>query len=237
MSQIAGDSVAGQSMASEATTKVTKALLACGVIAGPLFMVVSLVQAFTRPGFDLKRHAISMLSLGDLGWIQITNFELTGLLAIAFAIGIRRALHPGRAGTWGPPLIGAYGVGFVIAGIFRIDPALGFPPGAPAGFNGFSWHASLHFLGFTVAFIGLIAACFVFARRFASLHMRGWSAYCTASGVAAIALIALGNASVIATSVAYAVMGVVTSGWIALVALRLLREQDEASRSRAERLV
>ena len=41
----------------------------------------------------------------------------------------------------------------------------------------------------------------------------------------------------IATSVAYAVMGVVTSGWIALVALRLLREQDEASRSRAERLV
>ena len=67
MSQIAGDSVAGQSMPSEATTKVTKALLACGVIAGPLFMVVSLVQAFTRPGFDLKRHAISMLSLGDLG--------------------------------------------------------------------------------------------------------------------------------------------------------------------------
>jgi len=88
VSQIAGDSVAGQSMASEATTKVTKALLACGVIAGPLFMVVSLVQAFTRPGFDLKRHAISMLSLGDLGWIQVTNFELTGLLAIALAVVI-----------------------------------------------------------------------------------------------------------------------------------------------------
>ena len=46
MSQIAGDSVAGQSMASEATTKVTKALLACGVIAGPLFMVVSVALEF-----------------------------------------------------------------------------------------------------------------------------------------------------------------------------------------------
>src|SRR3989442_5384250 len=105
-------------MASEATTKVTKALLACGVIAGPLFMVVSLVQAFTRPGFDLKRHAISMLSLGDLGWIQITNFELTGLLAIAFAIGIRRALHPRRAGAWWPPVIGAYRLGVLIPRVF-----------------------------------------------------------------------------------------------------------------------
>src|SRR5256884_1637427 len=124
-------------MPSEATTKVTKALLACGGVAGPLFMVVALVQAFTRPGFGLRRHAISMLSLGDLGWVQITNFELTGLLAVALAIGMRRALHPGRAGTWGPLLMGAYGVGFIIAGVFRIDPALGFPPGAPPGVTRF----------------------------------------------------------------------------------------------------
>jgi hypothetical membrane protein len=67
----------------------------------PAWLVVSLVQAFTRPGFNLRRHAISMLSLGDLGWIQVTNFVLTGLLSIALAIGMRRALHPGRAGTVG----------------------------------------------------------------------------------------------------------------------------------------
>jgi hypothetical membrane protein len=121
--------------------RATRLLLIGGVIAGPLFMVVSLVQAFTRHGFNLRRHAISMLSLGDLGWIQVTNFVLTGLLSIALAIGMRRARHPGRAGTWGPLLMAAYGVGFIIAGTFRIDPALGFPPGAPEGFTGFSWHA------------------------------------------------------------------------------------------------
>lgn len=222
-----GGSVAVPSAASETSTYVTRALLACGLVAGSLFMVVALVQAFTRPGFDLRRHAISMLSLGDLGWIQITNFELTGVLAVALAIGMRRALHPDRAGTWGPLLIAAYGVGFIIAGVFRIDPALGFPPGAPEGFTGFSWHASLHFLGFTVAFIGLIAACFVFARRFAGLQHRGWAAYCAGSGVAAFALIALGMTNLVAASVAFAVMGIVTSGWIAVIALRLLSEEGQ----------
>jgi hypothetical protein len=223
----------GGGVAGAAPEKVTRALLACGVVAGPLFMVVALLQAFTRPGFDLRRHALSMLSLGDLGWIQVTNFELTGLLAVALAIGIRRALRAGPAGTWGPPLIGAYGVGFIIAGIFPIDPALGFPPGAPTGFTGFSWHASLHFLGFTVAFIGLIAACLVFARRFARLRRRGWAAYSVATGVAGFALIALGMTGVVAASVAFAVMGLVTSAWIAVIALRLLSEQDEAQAAAA----
>src|SRR2546423_12738794 len=92
------------------STAATRLLLAGGVVAGPLFMGVSLVQAFARPGFDLRRHAISMLSLGDLGWIQTSNFVATGLLVLALAAGVRRALHPGRAGTWGPLLLGAYGV-------------------------------------------------------------------------------------------------------------------------------
>src|ERR1700716_475481 len=186
--------------------RATRLLLIAGVIGGPLFMVVGLVQAFTRPGFDLRRHALSMLSLGDLGWIQITNFELAGLLVVALAIGMRRALHPGAAGTWGPPLMAAYGVGFMIAGIFRIDPALGYPPGTPDTFTGFSWHGMLHFLGFTVAFIALIAACFVFTRRFASLGQRGWAAYCAATGAVAFVLIAVGMANVVPASVSVAIM-------------------------------
>src|SRR5262249_4090281 len=115
------------------TANLNKLLLACGVVAGSLFMVVALVQSFTRPGFDLRRHAISMLSLGDLGWIQVTDFVVSGLLFLMFAVGVRRVLHPGRAGTWGPLLLCSFGAGLVIAGIFSTDPALGFPPGAPAG--------------------------------------------------------------------------------------------------------
>src|SRR6266567_372446 len=105
----------------------TKTLLACGVDSGPLFYIVAVAQMFTRSGFDIRHHAISLLSLGDLGWIQIANFIVTGVLAVMCAVGLRRLLHPGCGGTWGPLLIGVYGVGLILGGIFHPDPGLGFP--------------------------------------------------------------------------------------------------------------
>jgi hypothetical protein len=93
------------------STTLTRALLACGVVAGPLYVTVALLQVLLRDGFDLSRHPLSLLSLGDWGWIQITNFVVGGLLAIGFAIGLRHVLHPGRGGTWAPLLIGGYGQG------------------------------------------------------------------------------------------------------------------------------
>ncbi len=55
-----------------------RTLLACGVVAGPLYLIVGLTQALTRPGFDITRHDLSLLSNGDLGWVQISNFVLSG---------------------------------------------------------------------------------------------------------------------------------------------------------------
>jgi Protein of unknown function (DUF998) len=107
----------GGTPASMATgTNGTSALLACGVVAGPLYVVVALVQVLTRDGFDLGRHPLSLLSLGDLGWIQIANFVVAGLLSVASAIGMRRALRPGPGGTWGPLLVGVFGVGLIAGG-------------------------------------------------------------------------------------------------------------------------
>ncbi len=60
----------------------------------------------THDGFDPRRHPLSLLSLDELGWIQITNFVVAGLLFVASAVGMRRVLHPGRGTTWGPLLIG-----------------------------------------------------------------------------------------------------------------------------------
>jgi Protein of unknown function (DUF998) len=203
----------------------TRLLLSCGIVAGPLFMAVALAQAFTRPGFDLRRHAISMLSLGELGWIQVANFIVTGLLTAAMAVGVRRALRSGRAGTWGPILLGAYGLGLLGAGIFSTDPAMGFPAGAPAGMpSTLSWHATLHSAAFFVAFTGLIAACFVFARRFAGAGRRGWAAYCAGTGLAAPALIAIATTGLVPAGVALAVLGGVTSAWVAVLAARLRSE-------------
>jgi len=125
--------------------RVTKSLLGYGVIAGPIYVVVALAQAVTREGFDLARHQWSLLANGSNGWIQVANFVVTGLMVIAFAVGLRRALRPGKGACWAPRLIAVYGASLIAAGVFRADPALGFPVGAPEQPAAISWHGMLHF--------------------------------------------------------------------------------------------
>ena len=213
-----------------ADTNWTTSLLASGVIAGPLFVGVSLIQAFTREGFDLRRHAISMLSLGDLGWIQVANFLVSGLLTVLFAIGVWKTLRGRGTGTSGPVLIGIFGAGTLAAGLFSTDPAMGFPPGAPAGLpETLSWHAILHGVAFFVAFASLVAACFVFARRFAHLRRWPWTGYSGLSGIAAPALVALGVANPSGAGVPFILAATVAFAWVAVLAIELLTET--ASRS------
>ena len=84
---------------------LTRILLLCGAIAGPLFILTVLIQDYTRPAFDPRLQGLSLLSLGEWGWVQIVNFVLAGVLNLLYAGGLWRRLHPGRAGTWGPLLI------------------------------------------------------------------------------------------------------------------------------------
>ncbi|MEV4461569.1 DUF998 domain-containing protein, partial [Microbispora sp. NPDC049633] len=83
------------SRACDRRNAVTRSLLGYGVIAGPIYVGVSLTEALTRDGFDLTRHAWSLLANGDLGWIHITNLVLAGAMTIAFAAGLRRAAGRG----------------------------------------------------------------------------------------------------------------------------------------------
>src|SRR4029453_8412285 len=160
-------------------------LMFCGIVAGPLFIAASLIQAFTRTGFDLARHPISLLGLGSLGWVQIANFVVCGVLYVLGAIGLRAALRPS---IWGPLFIGITGVGLIIAGVFTTDPGAGFPPGAPAGAPAMSWHGALHEVGFLLSFVGAIGACLVFARRYAALGRRGWVVAAVSTVVAALVI-------------------------------------------------
>ncbi|MEV6034624.1 DUF998 domain-containing protein [Nonomuraea sp. NPDC052116] len=200
----------------------TALLLGCGAVAGILFPVVSFTQAFTRTGFDLRRHALSALTLGDLGWLQTANFALTGLLACAFALGVLRAARPGVAGAAapviGPILIGAYGVAMVGGGVFAPDPALGWPAGAPAGLpERLSTGSILHTVFGATAFLSLIVAGLVFARRFAS---RGWMAYSVVSSLATFVLTVppWGEDS---ASLRFAAGAVLISAWLAALSVRL----------------
>jgi len=108
-------------------------------------------------------HPPSLLSLGDGGWIQVANFIVCGLLFVAAGAGLRRATRA----TWGPILIACVGAGMVIGGLFSADPGLGFPAGAPTGQpTTMTWHAMLHLTGFGIGYSALVAACFVYARRY-----------------------------------------------------------------------
>ena len=152
----------------------TRALLRAGAIAGPLYLIVGYAQAFTREGFDLSRHALSQLANGDRGWIQSLNFAVSGLLVIAGAMGVRRALRGTHGGTWGPILFALCGLGMLGAAAFPADPSPGFPPGTPETVS-ITQRGLIHFMLGAVTFYSLIAGCFVFSRRFFSFGDRTWA--------------------------------------------------------------
>src|SRR5688500_12264054 len=136
--------------------RLTKTLLTCGIIAGPLYVIVGLIQMAIRPGFDITRHSLSLLANGDLGWIQTLNFLINGILLVAGAVGVKRTIQTGRGSRWAPRMLGLYGLGLIGASIFSADPALGFPPGTPLENNPISSHGLMHFVVGTIGFTGFI---------------------------------------------------------------------------------
>jgi hypothetical protein len=211
------------------TARVTRSLLGYGVIAGPFYVVVSLAQALTRDGFDLSRHAWSLLANGGLGWIQIANFVLTGAMTVAAAVGLRRALTAGpeaarrRGRTWAPALIGAYGASLIGAGVFRADPAQGFPVGTPETTT-VSWHGALHFAVGGVGFGCLIAACFVLAARFAGAGRRDLAWFSRVTGVVFLAgFVGIASGSAGPTTLAFVAAVLVAWAWVSTICAHFYR--------------
>jgi hypothetical membrane protein len=209
--------------------RVTRSLLGYGVVAGPFYVVVSLAQALTRDGFELTRHAWSLLANGELGWIQVANFTVTGAMLVAFAVGLHRALAGGRGGRWAPRLIGAFGVGMALSAlVFRADPAQGFPPGAPEQPE-LSWHGALHYPVAGIAFLSLIVACLMLASRYGAEGRRGWAAFSRVAGVVFLVGFAGLSASAGAawSVVSFIVALVVVFAWISAVAVHYYRRAGQ----------
>ena len=206
-----------------ATRPGTAALLAAGAVAGPLYVGVALAQALTRQGFDLTRHPWSVLANGELGWIQVTNLIVTGVLVIAFAVGLRRVLASGRASRYAPGLIALYGVGLVVAGIFRSDPVAGFPVGTPAG-TAISGHGMVHLMSGAVGFGCLTAACLLLSRRFAPTSP-GWAIWTAGAGIVFLgAFVGIASGAGSRTTVVIFVAAVlIIWTWFTTFALHLLR--------------
>ncbi|GAA2720741.1 DUF998 domain-containing protein [Actinocorallia aurantiaca] len=202
-----------------ATHRPSERLLLAGALAGPVFFASAAAQSLTREGFDITRHPISLLSTGGLGWIQITTFVLTGLGGLALAAGVRRTLTEGTGRRALPILLGVFGAGFIMAGLFVMDPEHGFPVGTPDGpVARMSWHGVVHSAAAAVAFTALAIAAIVLAVR----HFRR-RAVLPAVLNTAVALVLLLPMSPDHMSIQIAVNGLVAFSWTTVLALSLRR--------------
>lgn len=222
---VEADRLAGRSphphAVAQAPDAATRRLVLAGVVAGPLFVVTGLVQALAREGIDLSRHPLSLLSLGDRGYLQIANFIVAGVLMLAFAVGARRSLGDGPGRVWAPVLFGLYGVGLVLGGAFTADPALGFPLGTPDGYpTEWTFHGGVHAFAAPLAFLALVAVTFVVAKRLRWEGRRTAAAWSIVIGLACLVLcVPFGPAASIRLFVGVAL----GFAWITAYAVSLLR--------------
>lgn len=206
-----------------ASGRVTRSLLGYGVMAGPLYIAVSLAQAATRDGFDPVRHEWSLLANGSDGWIQVTNLILTGLMVFAAALGFRRSFDSGVGRRAVPLLLAVYGVGLVAAGVFRSDPMNGFPLGTPDGPPVHpSVHGALHVGAGGVGFLALVAATWLLATRFRAEGRRNYAAVTRGVSIAfLVAFVAIASGSTTpAINLAFTAAVVLSWGWLSITCLQ-----------------
>lgn len=200
---------------------ITRSLLGWGVVAGPFYLVVGIAQGLLREGFDFSGHALSHLANGPWGWIQTANFVFSGVMVIAAAIGVARALDAKHVIPW---FLAAYGSGLILAAVFPADPVVGFPPGTPQGAsNSISTTGLIHFVVAVLGLVALMISCFA---AFVTFKRRGESSISRLSLASGIVITlgffggpALGNAGIVGIWIAVATGW----AWLAILSLHLYR--------------
>ncbi|MFG2062781.1 DUF998 domain-containing protein [Micromonospora sp. NPDC048871] len=123
-----------------------------GALGAVSFVLVFLIDGASRPGYAPTRHPVSALALGSRGGIQTANFLISGSAITAGAVGV---LAEGPNALLGV-VLAVFGLGLVASGVFRMDPMLGYPPGAPTGIpEQHSTAHRIHDLAGAVVFLSL----------------------------------------------------------------------------------
>jgi hypothetical protein len=101
----------------------------------------------------------------------------------------------------------------------------GFPPGTPDAPGQLSGHGLMHFVSAAAGFLSLIvAACFVFSRRFASLKETGWVVFSVVTGAfffVTWAALGVTGSRVPVISVLFGIAVVLGWAWITVLSARL----------------
>jgi Protein of unknown function (DUF998) len=198
-----------------------------GIIAGPLFLGLILLNTWLSRDF---LHSIgwqlvggksvpypSCLALGPHGWMQVGAFLVTGLLVVAFALGLRQSLPRRRLSTAGVALLTLFGAA-IAASSSKTDWSM-VHGDDPSTVNGV-----VHAAAFVVAIPSILAATVVIG-----LAVRGaasWRPFAIASPLVGVALVLSlvfgphGQAS-------FLVFLSILFGWILALALRQRRLEME----------
>lgn len=199
---------------------VTRSLLGWGVVAGAFYLVAGVGQGLIREGFSFSEHALSLLMLGDFGWIQAANLGLTGLMVAVAAVGFTRAMKPARGATAAGVLLGIFGVALIGAAIFPPDPVDGFPD--PGSTEAATTIGVFHLVFGAIGLIALAAATFVVAgwlgnREDETSRARGYRLF----GIV-IAIGFLGGAALATTTAGVILLWLaVVTGWVWLASTSL----------------
>lgn len=205
---------------------VTRSMLGWGVVVGPLYLVVGVIKGLLTDGFRFSTHPLSLLMLGEGGWVQRVNLVVAGLLTAVAGVGFARAL--GRA-VGVLIIIGA--ACMVGAAIFPPDPMPGFPAGAQPGF---SVSGILHLALGGIQFAVLGAAAIVTGRWAGRRDDRSAARLSVAAGVVIIAGF-LGGAALSAVPGGVALLWLavlVAFGWLAAASVHVYRTVPHPDRVR-----
>ncbi|CAN5333862.1 hypothetical protein BH09ACT1_BH09ACT1_12780 [soil metagenome] len=197
------------------------------MIAGPIYVLASVIDGATRAGFSFTSDSWSILSLGSRGWIHVVVFILTGLMVVAAAIAFRRHLAP-KPGRTAWAFLAFYGVMLILVGICRPDATGGDPTA----------HGILHLAAGGLGFIAFAISTFIVARRFLRQSNSGWAWFSIAAGVLLlVGFIAIASGTSTSVTVLLFTATVILSWvWLSLVSLRFYREADAIGRADAAKL-
>ena len=156
-----------------------------------LFIILSAVQAISRPGYDSAQQSLSALSLGPFGWLQQLNFVVFGTLLLASAPAWRVLLSGARGAGSYPVLTAVSGISLILAGLVPQDPAPGYDP-MGLDLAGPTLPGLVHIAVAGVMVIASTAGLLVLGRHFAdNPDWRGWTLYCWVCAILIVCCVAV----------------------------------------------
>lgn len=196
----------------------------CGVLAFVTVNVGWIAGGLAQPAsYSSARDDISDLgaTTASSAWIyNRIGANVTGLLVVALAVGLWRALSPDLLGRLGAGVLVVAGAGAFVDGFFRLDCR-----GIDAGCTNDSWHSQAHKVESGITAAATLAAPLILAFAFRRIPL--WRDLWVPS-LAAVPAIIVANAafSALGNGAATRAGTVVVFLWIAFLGLRLLQKAD-----------